>query len=104
MDSRNKDSHSLPEPLLKRLSELVQKHLGLDYPASRWKDLERGIKATAKDFQLQSFRDVAEQLVHSPHDTRKFNALAQNLTIGETYFFREKAIFQVLKKQIIPEL
>jgi len=35
---------------------------------------------------------------------RELETLASHLTVGETYFFREKSSLEVFEQQIVPEL
>ena len=43
------------EDLLARFSELVAGQMGLHFPQERWRDLERGVTAAAREF---GFRDA----------------------------------------------
>ncbi len=53
------------------------------------------------------FADVealAQNLLSTPITKDLLEVLASHLTVGETYFFREKGIFEVLEWQILPQL
>ena len=88
------------------LSLAIEKLLGLYFPENRFQELEKGIAAAARDlhypedpYSLYSWLRSPETL--SPHEIK---ALSTHLTIGETYFFREKSGLKLLTDRILPEL
>jgi chemotaxis protein methyltransferase CheR len=94
----------IPRTLLSRLSNFVADHLGLYFPEGRWRDLERGIRSAA---QVSGWADIElyiNQLLASPLTDRETGILASHLSVGETYFFREKRIFTVLEESVLPGL
>src|SRR4051794_6411271 len=95
---------ALEDALLSRLSGAVAAQMGLHYPRERWPDLERAIAAAAPDLAMENAEACARRLVSAPLTTRQIKVLAGHLTVGETYFFREKRSFQVLEEEILPEL
>jgi len=97
-------AHPLQEPLLEHFSKFVASQLGLIFPKSRWRELERGIRSAALAFGMKSAETCAEWLMAIPLQRDQIEVLAGNLTIGETHFFREKAAFTALGETILPEL
>lgn len=95
---------TLPAPLLEELSHLLARRVGLHYPPERWRDLERGINAAARTFNVGDSERFAEWLLSAPLTPEELRALATHLTIGETYFFREEKAFAALETSILPEL
>lgn len=95
---------ALPHPLLSRLSEALTTQMGLYFPKKRWGDLERGITAATPALGVGSLEACIRQLVSATLTRRQIEILASHLTIGETYFFREKKSFDVLEERIFPEL
>ena len=95
---------ALPHPLLSRLSELLATRMGLYYPEKRWGDLERGITAAAPALGLGNTETCVHQLLSASLTRRQIEILACHLTVGETYFFREKKSFGVLEERVFPEL
>jgi chemotaxis protein methyltransferase CheR len=93
------------ETLLAELSEFVGSRLGLHFPRERWNDLERGAGAASREC---AFRDDVERFIgrvlSSALTQNELETLASYLTIGETYFFREKSSLEALEQQILPEL
>lgn len=94
----------ISEPLLSKLCEIIAAHVGLHFPRDRWYDLERGVTCAAKEFGFEDIESCIQWLSSSPLTKDQIEILACNLTIGETYFFRDKRVFEILEKHIIPEL
>lgn len=94
---------SWPATLLAGLSEAAAARLGLHFPPERWSDLERGVQAAALDAGSDPER-YARTLISPAASGRDFELLAAHLTIGETYFFREPRLWEILERDILPEL
>ncbi len=94
----------LSDILLSRLSKSVAAQMGLHFPRERWLDLERGIGSAAREFGFQDAESCIQWLVSSPLTKNQIEILASHLTVGETYFFREKKSFEILEDHILPEL
>ncbi len=90
--------------LLARLSKFVVMQTGLHFPQERWGDLERGIAAAAPDFNFSDWESCARWLLSTPLSYHINAVLASHLSIGETYFFREKPGLKVLEEQIFAQL
>jgi chemotaxis protein methyltransferase CheR len=95
---------TLPHPLLSRLSDLLATQMGLYYPEKRWADLDRGMAAAAPVLGMGNTEACVHQLLSATLTRRQIEILASHLTVGETYFFREKKSFDVLEERIFPEL
>jgi chemotaxis protein methyltransferase CheR len=90
--------------LLVRLADFVTAQLGLSFPMKRWRDLERGIAAAAREFGFGREEACIEWLLSSSLTRNQVEILASHLTVGETYFFREKKSFEVLEQNVLPEV
>src|SRR6266478_2121336 len=98
MTKKISDAHLL------QLGALVACHLGLHFPKERWLDLQRGVCGAAQECGCQHDLDCYVQGLLSPTLTqRQMEVLARCLTVGETYFFREKRSLEVLERDIVPE-
>jgi chemotaxis protein methyltransferase CheR len=93
---------TLPEPILDRLSELLATHLGLHYPQERWADLDRGIAAASSRLGISNTESFAYRLLAAPLTHQEIETLAACMTVGETYFFRERRSLDALEQQILP--
>ncbi|MFZ4394568.1 MAG: CheR family methyltransferase [Kiritimatiellia bacterium] len=90
--------------LLAQFSEFVAAHMGLHFPAERWPDLQRGIRNAAPEFGFADEEPCVRWLMSTALTRQQIEVLAGNLTVGETYFFREKQAFEVLAERVLPEL
>lgn len=95
---------ALPDGLLSRLSEFLELHMGLHLPRERWRDLERGLTAASREAGHADAETYARWLLGAPLTKSQIKGLASHLTIGETYFFRDKASLDLLEQRILPEL
>jgi chemotaxis protein methyltransferase CheR len=90
--------------LLEQFSKFVAERIGLHFPKERWHDLERGIRSTAKELGFQEAESFLQHVLSLPLPRNQLEILAGNLTIGETYFYRENKAFEALEEHILPEL
>lgn len=97
-------THGISDQLLSQLSEFVANHMGLHFPQERWRDLERGLQSAAREFGAPNVESCAQKLLSASLTRRQVEILASHLTVGETYFFREKRSFAILEEHILPTL
>lgn len=89
---------------LDKIADLVAERIGLHFPPERRRDLERGLQAAAADFEFGDVESCLHWLSSSPLTKYQVEVLASHLTVGETYFFREKKSLQIVEESILPEL
>ena len=94
----------LPEPMLTRLKDRLTTQTGLNFTGSGWHDFELRIAAAAEDAGAANVLTYANQLLSSSLSQEDIKILAQHLTVGETYFFRDKRSFDALATHVLPEL
>jgi chemotaxis protein methyltransferase CheR len=92
-----------PETLA-RVSEAVERALGLHFPRERWEDLERGLLAAAEECGYPAAERFSQALLLQPPQSPEMQALARKLTVGETYFFRDPAFYRLLEEELLPGL
>ncbi len=82
---------------------LIADRLGLDFQQSRQADLERGLRHVLRqsDFSPEKYLAWLRAL---PDESPEWRQLASSLTVGETYFFRDRLCFEALEQQILPAL
>ncbi len=95
---------TLPSDDLEKLYRFVNKRIGFAYTPDRMSDLERGFFTACKDLGLIDPVSCMQALDDPTRATAVEEALVKKLTIGETYFFRDKFLFQQLRDQILPDL
>jgi chemotaxis protein methyltransferase CheR len=94
----------LSESLLEQFSGFVEYQMGLSFPKEKWNDLERGVQYACKELGCDNEETFARNMMTSPLTKRQIEILAGSLTVGETYFFREKIVLEAFEYQILPEL
>jgi chemotaxis protein methyltransferase CheR len=87
-----------------RLSELIAACTGLHFPPERHAELRRAVVAAAPAFGFANDRACAEWLLSARLSSAHLRTLATHLTIGETYFFRERPSFNAIANEILPIL
>ena len=97
-------SESVGQDLPAQLSGVIEARMGLHFAPNRWPDLMRGVEAAAREFGFGDAESCGRWLCSARLDKRQIAILASHLTIGETYFFREKRSFDILAGQILPRL
>jgi chemotaxis protein methyltransferase CheR len=95
---------ALSDSLLSRLSDFLVSQVGLYFPKERWRDLERGIVAASRELGYAEAEAYIHWLLSAPLTRTQIEGLASHLTVGETYFFREKRSLDILEQRILPEL
>lgn len=97
-------ARSLSDQLLSQLSKFVANQMGLHFPPERWGDLERGIRSVAGELGAPNAEACAQQIMSKPLAKNQIEVLASALTVGETYFFRDKRSFEILVERALPGL
>lgn len=87
-----------------QLSELVAERMGLHFPQERWDDLQRGVAGAALELGFEDVAVCVGWLLSARPTKAQLQVLASHLTIGESYFFRDKQTLEALAEKILPEL
>ncbi len=78
--------------------------MGWHFPADRWRDLERGIRAIAQDLGFGDVHSCIDWLRSATLTPQHIAVISDHFTVGETYFFREPRALEILTSQILPPL
>jgi chemotaxis protein methyltransferase CheR len=95
---------ALPDALLSQFSDWIAARLGLSFPRTRWRDLERAIQSTARELRFADGESCLRWLLSAALTEQQLAIVASHLTVGETYFFRDKRVFDVLERHILRAL
>ena len=98
------DCKNIPDALLLRLSEYLTAKIGFHFTKKRWNELHPKMAAAMIDFGFEDVGEFIEWLLSSSPTQRQIEILASHLTVGETYFFRERRAFEILEHSILPGL
>jgi chemotaxis protein methyltransferase CheR len=98
------DYQSIPDALLLRLSEYLTAKIGLHFSNRNRNELHQKMAAAMTDFGFENVGEFIAWLLCSSPTQKQIEILASHLTVGETYFFREKRAFEILEHSILPGL
>jgi chemotaxis protein methyltransferase CheR len=79
-----------------RVSEVVAETTGLHFPPDRFDDLQRGVTLSASALGFDDVAACAAWIGSVPLAPKQVQILASHLTIGETYFFRDRNTYDAL--------
>ncbi|WP_291329754.1 CheR family methyltransferase [Desulfovibrio sp. UCD-KL4C] len=95
---------SLSDNKIDLLSQLVRKVYGLKFSHDRWEDLKSAIvKVTNATAKFKSAEDCLDHLLSPNVDEEYFEIFINQLTIGETYFFRDPVTLNALEQDVLHE-
>jgi len=92
---------SLSDQILNDLSRFITAHTGLSFPRPKWKTLSKSIAAAARETGFIEPAEYAQKILHAPSPADLIEPLVGHLTVGETYFLRDKHMFQALQDHVI---
>ena len=98
------DIRAIPEALLQRLSDYLTARVGLQFAKRNWKELQQKMTAAMTDFGFDQVEEFIEGLLSLSPTQKQIEILASHLTVGETYFFRERRAFEILEQSLLPGL
>src|SRR5712691_8473543 len=83
------------------VAALVARRTGLSFPKGRRQALAAAIANAIARTRVGTARDLVELLERVP---AALDELVAELTIHESYFFREPGQFEVLRRDVLPEI
>jgi chemotaxis protein methyltransferase CheR len=95
---------ALPDALMHDFSAYLTQYIGLWFPAERQADLSRGMGRLAQARGLLSAEACMREMMAQVPQQADIEMLAMYLSVGETYFFRDPALFKVLEQEVLPAL
>jgi chemotaxis protein methyltransferase CheR len=94
----------LNNELLEQFCTFLDKKIGLHYPKERWHELEKKILLISRSLGFDHPEKCLYWLLEHPTDKKKLDAIIVNLTIGETYFFRDTQLYAALEQEVLPDI
>ncbi len=95
---------AIPPSLLSDFSLFLTEHLGLSFTKERLPQLIKGLESTCKEFAIADPVSCIHKMMTRELSPKVIDTLTAHLTVGETYFFREKEAFDLLETRILPLL
>ncbi len=93
------------ENLYEDISKRINRLFGIHLKQNSWSSMEKNlVKAARLLNRKEDIEDISRWVLKPLHSPEEYHALARNLTIGETYFFRELSGLTLLTDEIIPAL
>ncbi|NNM82523.1 MAG: hypothetical protein HKL98_07990 [Burkholderiales bacterium] len=90
----------IPDPIFQPLREFIDSRTGLHF--EKRQDLERAVAQAAGRLGFGNAAECANWLISTPQGPQTIAILAEHLTVGETYFFRDGRLFEALEKKVLP--
>jgi len=90
--------NKLSKLVFTELRKYLLTHLGLDFSEKREKELIQKLKPASIEFGFNNNSEFVHWLLENGLSNKQLEVLASYLTIGETYFLREKKSFNFLEK------
>lgn len=96
-------NNSISKNVLKNVNDFIEAKFGLNFPEDRFNNLVRGLSNASKQKNIDIEKYINMILLNKLSEEELIN-LATWLTIGETYFFRDSKLFQVIREKILPDI
>jgi len=90
----------IPEYLSDELGRFIATHTGLHFPPKKRRTMLKGVSAAAEAMGAGNMTDFIVNLLNAPPSREALDTLVKYLTIGETFFLRDKPLFQILRDDI----
>jgi len=90
--------------IMAQLSKAIRSQTGLYFPQERWKEMEHSISKAGRELGFEETEKFIHQFLSLGLGKEALKTLIHHLTIGETYFFRDKGVFDALQYQVLPSL
>jgi chemotaxis protein methyltransferase CheR len=92
------------DPFVVKLRDLIYRVSGIYYPEGKFYLLASGIRRRMTAVGSATFSDYYDRVTTGPNREPELRSLLNEITIGETYFFRSKPALEALTKIILPKL
>jgi chemotaxis protein methyltransferase CheR len=94
----------LTEEYYNTLSRYVKEQFGLYFPPEKQIDLERELISVCPALGAKDLFALVDLINDKQLSTSHLELMVNSLTIGETYFLREKKVFEILEHDVIPSI
>lgn len=91
------------DKLLEEFNGYIEANMGLSFPKEKWVELEKGLQSLCKQYGSDNEETFARHVMSSAFTERQIEMLATALTVGETYFFRERDALDAFEYLVLSE-
>ena len=92
------------DPALYRIRDLIYQNAGIFHPDHRLRFLEERCENRMRELEVESARDYLHVLISPSRGTAELIKLLNEVTVGETCFFRNQAQLDGLQSVVLPEI
>jgi chemotaxis protein methyltransferase CheR len=93
-----------PDPDLGRIRDLIYQVAGIFHPDNKLRLLQERCSRRMKELKANSLREYLDHLTVRPTRQAELVALLNEITIGETCFFRNQPQLEALRQIVIPKI
>jgi chemotaxis protein methyltransferase CheR len=93
-----------PEPELTRIRDVIYQAAGIFHPDNKLRLLQDRCGRRMKELKVTSLCEYSECLTARPNRQAELVALLNEITIGETSFFRNQPQLDALRRVVIPHI
>jgi chemotaxis protein methyltransferase CheR len=93
-----------PEPNLVRIRDLIYKVAGIFHPDNKLRLLQDRCSRRMKELKVQTLHEYFECLTSRPLRQSEMSTLLNEITIGETCFFRNRPQLEALRRIVLPKI
>jgi len=93
-----------PDPELVRIRDLIYRSAGIFHPDNKLRLLLDRCGRRMKELKTQTLREYCDCLTSKPTRQTELVALLNEITIGETCFFRSQSQLDALRQIVIPKI
>ncbi len=91
--------------LLKSFQELISEQTGLHIRVQDYRNFKKAVAGRVRSLKLRDTESYYRLLsTESPNSFQEWREFTRSLTTGESYFFRDRGQFTILRGSIIPDI
>ncbi len=88
----------------KIIASKIERYFGFQFESGKNKDLTRILKSVFNSSKSKSWSAFIKNLTENDFDNELISTFIRFITIGETYFFRENSVLEILFDKVIPDM
>ena len=97
--------NALIQPIrIRNIKKKIKEFCGLTFEGQRDKYLQQRLEERIKSLNLGSLGEYCQCVFYDNKEKTEWTNLINDITINETYFFREKQQFDVLTRIVLPKI
>jgi chemotaxis protein methyltransferase CheR len=89
--------------LCRDFAAMVRERLGLHFAPYQWSDMLRALRPFAEASGFEDLSSCMRWAMQADPAGQQAEQLARHLTVGESYFYRERETLELLERTLLPE-